>query len=59
LIVLGMLIGALIFAAGYAVAIYLPRPKADPWKDYRDDRGLLSRRKVGEVSGRKEKARSS
>lgn len=55
----GMLIGALIlalgFAAGYKATFRLPQ-KADPYKEYRDDKGLLSRRKVGGDGGR-EKAR--
>ena len=53
----GMLIGAFILAfgmaAGYAAALYFRTPKKkDPYSDYRDDKGRLSRRKVGGVSGR-------
>ncbi|MFA5379375.1 MAG: hypothetical protein WC455_26700 [Dehalococcoidia bacterium] len=50
----GVLILALGFAAGYRAASYFRREpdKKDPYSDYRDDKGLLSRRKVGGDSGR-------
>jgi hypothetical protein len=57
-LIVGMLIGVFILAvglaAGYTAALYFrtPQPKKDPYSDYRDDKGRLSRRKVGEASGR-------